>query len=365
MVLATRPHLADAAAAAQRACGPDPHCPALTAFALDNTAARTAFGLVVIVAPALIGAFWGAPLVAREFEAGTHRLVWAQSISRTRWLAVKLAVVGTATVAATALLSALVTWWAAPLDHAAAAVYGTFDQRDIVPIGYALFAFAFGVTAGLVIRRTLPAMALTLAGLLTVRIMVTEWIRPLVVAPRVVSMPLDPDTTGYGSGGNILLGIGPSTLQPDDAGHPERLDPVRPHRRRRRRAAHRPGAAGDLPDARPGAATVRPARFRKPSGSRCTTASRGSARTTTRSSPTSPATATGRSNGGSWPCSCWSRRLLCGYAWYRLRAYEPGLQKFEGRVVEVGGDGAGLQPGVAGPAGGPTARPGCRRARSG
>ncbi|MFR9779532.1 ABC transporter permease [Micromonospora sp. MS34] len=214
VVLATRPHFADAAAAAQRACGSDPHCPALTTFALDNTATRTAFGLVVIVAPALIGAFWGAPLIAREFEAGTHRLVWAQSISRTRWLAVKLTVAGTATAVATALLSALVTWWAAPLDHAAAAVYGTFDQRNIAPTGYALFAFAFGMTAGLVTRRTLPAMALTLAGLLTVRILVTEWIRPLAVAPRVVSMPLDPDTTGYGSGGNILLGVGPSTLQP-------------------------------------------------------------------------------------------------------------------------------------------------------
>jgi hypothetical protein len=214
VVLATRPHFADAAAAAQRACGSESHCPGLTAFALDNTAARTVFGLVVIVAPALIGAFWGAPLIAREFEAGTHRLVWAQSISRIRWLVVKLTVAGTATAVATALLSVLVTWWAAPLDHAAAAVYGTFDQRHIAPIGYALFAFTFGMTAGLVTRRTVPAMALTLAGLLTVRIMVTAWLRPLVVAPRVASMPLDPETTGYGSGGNILLGVGPSTLQP-------------------------------------------------------------------------------------------------------------------------------------------------------
>jgi hypothetical protein len=214
VVLATRPRLADAAAAAQRACGSETRCPALAAFALDNVAARTAFGLLVIVVPALIGAFWGAPLVAREFEAGTHRLVWAQSVSRTRWLAVKLAVVGAATVAATALLSVLVTWWAAPLDHAAAAVYGTFDQRDLAPIGYALFAFAFGVTAGLVIRRTLPAMALTLAALLAVRIVVTAWLRPLVVAPRVVSMPLDPNATDYGWGGNVLFGLRPSTLQP-------------------------------------------------------------------------------------------------------------------------------------------------------
>jgi len=214
VVLATRPHLADAAAAAQRACGSGSRCPALAAFALDRTAQRSGVGLAMTLAPALIGAFWGAPLIAREFEAGTHRLVWTQSISRRRWLAVKLAVVGTATVLATALLSGLVTWWAAPLDHAAADAYETFDQRDVVPIGYALFALALGVTAGLVLRRTLPAMALTLAGLLTVRIMVADGIRPLMAAPRTTSVPLDPDTTGYGWGGNILFGVGPSTLQP-------------------------------------------------------------------------------------------------------------------------------------------------------
>ena len=46
--------------------------------------------------PALIGIFWGAPLVARELEAGTFRLAWTQSVTRTRWLAVKIAVVGLA-----------------------------------------------------------------------------------------------------------------------------------------------------------------------------------------------------------------------------------------------------------------------------
>ena len=45
---------------------------------------------VMYVVPALIGVFWGAPLIAREFEAGTHRLVWNQSVTRTRWLALKI-----------------------------------------------------------------------------------------------------------------------------------------------------------------------------------------------------------------------------------------------------------------------------------
>jgi hypothetical protein len=214
LILATRPHLVAAAAAARRACGAEAGCPALATFVHSNAPLSTAIGLVVIVVPALIGAFWGAPLVAREFEAGTHKLVWTQSVSRTRWLTVKLAVVGAATVVVTGVLSALVTWWAEPLDKAAAAVYGTFDQRDVVPVAYALFAFAFGVTLGLVFRRTLPAMAVTLAGLLAVRIVVTTWIRTLVVAPQRTTIALDPDTTGYGSGGNILLGIPTPELQP-------------------------------------------------------------------------------------------------------------------------------------------------------
>ena len=50
--------------------------------------------LLLLVVPAIIGIFWGAPLVARELETGTYRLAWTQSVTRTRWLAVKLAVVG-------------------------------------------------------------------------------------------------------------------------------------------------------------------------------------------------------------------------------------------------------------------------------
>jgi hypothetical protein len=53
--------------------------------------------LLVIAAPALIGIFWGAPLIGRELETGTHQLAWNQSVMRTRWLAVKLTGTGTGT----------------------------------------------------------------------------------------------------------------------------------------------------------------------------------------------------------------------------------------------------------------------------
>ena len=43
-------------------------------------------------------------------------------------------------------------------------VTSAFAQRGIVLIGYAAFAFILGVTSGLLIRRTLPAMVTTLVA---------------------------------------------------------------------------------------------------------------------------------------------------------------------------------------------------------
>ena len=108
----------------------------------------------MIVVPGVIGVFWGAPLVARELETGTYRLAWTQSVTRARWIAVKLGVVGLASMAAAGLLSLMVTWWSSPIDRVNMTLYTSFDQRGIVPIGYAAFAFALGVLAGVLIRRT-------------------------------------------------------------------------------------------------------------------------------------------------------------------------------------------------------------------
>jgi len=47
------------------------------------------FRAQALATPALLGIFWGAPLIARELETGTCRLAWNQSVTRTRWLTVK------------------------------------------------------------------------------------------------------------------------------------------------------------------------------------------------------------------------------------------------------------------------------------
>jgi hypothetical protein len=197
----TGPHLVSLYNASVATCAAHGDCPsASTAFLRNDGTLRTWLGVLTVVLPGVIGIFWGAPLVAREIEAGTFRLAWTQSVTRTRWLAVKLGVIGLASMAVAGLASLIVTWWASPLDRVRLSLFGTFDQRDIVPIGYAAFAFALGVTAGVLIRRTLPAMAATLVAFAGARLAVTYWIRPRLIAPLHADIAVGAASiVGYGS----------------------------------------------------------------------------------------------------------------------------------------------------------------------
>jgi ABC-type transport system involved in multi-copper enzyme maturation permease subunit len=152
-----------------------------------------ALDLLAQIAPALLGVFWGAPLLTRELETGTYRLAWTQSVTRSRWLVTKLAIVGLATVIIAGLLTLTITWWYRALDTVGTNQYAVFDRRDIAPIGYAAFAFASGALIGAVIRRTLPAMATTLGVYVFARIATTFWVRPHLLTPihQTISLPAD------------------------------------------------------------------------------------------------------------------------------------------------------------------------------
>jgi hypothetical protein len=147
---------------------------------------------LVLIIPGLVGVFWGAPLLARELETGTFRLAWTQSVTRTRWLATKVTLVGIASIVVTGAVSVMVALWSSPLDAASGNRFnpGTFSVRGIVPFGYAAFAFALGVAAGAAIRRLLPAMAATLFGFAAVRFSFQQWVRPHLATARHVTTPL-------------------------------------------------------------------------------------------------------------------------------------------------------------------------------
>jgi hypothetical protein len=175
------------------------------AFADHAGVAKAVFLAMIVVvyaAPALIGVFWGAPLIAREIDAGTFRLAWSQSVSRRRWLAVKLGLVGLAAMVTAGLLSLMVGWWSGPIYATALRATANpldisklgpamFGANGIAPVGYAAFAFTLGVTSGVLIRRTVPAMAATLGGFALVQIGWPDWIRPHLITPLRQVLPFN------------------------------------------------------------------------------------------------------------------------------------------------------------------------------
>ena len=171
-------------------------------------------GYVLLAVPGIIGIFWGAPLITRELEAGTLRLAWSQSITRGRWLAVKLAVTCLASMATAGLLSLMVTWWSSPVDTASMSRFqvAMFGQRGIAPAGYTAFAFALGVGAGVLIRRTVPAMAATLAIFTAIQFTVPNWVRPHLATPLQITaapgaVPIFGLTTPGPGPGPVTVGV--------------------------------------------------------------------------------------------------------------------------------------------------------------
>jgi len=72
---------------------------------------------VLMVLPAVLGMFVGAPLLAREIDHRTHLFAWAQSITRRRWFLSKVALLSTGTLASAAILTGLASWWHAPVSY--------------------------------------------------------------------------------------------------------------------------------------------------------------------------------------------------------------------------------------------------------
>jgi hypothetical protein len=158
-------------------------------------------------------------MVAQEAETGTHQFAWTQSITRRRWLAVRAGwlLLGAAVLAGA--VSALATWWSGPDNalNADAFHLGRFDVIDIVPVGYAIFAMALGICAGALFRRTVPAIAVTLAGFTALRVL-TSWLRLHYMTPVTAYYKLTANSPVSGPYLDISHGVVGPNGQPPTAG---------------------------------------------------------------------------------------------------------------------------------------------------
>jgi hypothetical protein len=210
------------------------HLPIASAFSRDSLsgcvppAARTGCDIIVphfesqfsglvtatrtlAVLPLLAGLFVGAPLIARELEFGTYRFAWTQGVSRRRWLLSKTTVLAVGTVLAAGVASLVVMWWRSPFDHLEGRMAPSgFEIEGMVVPAYALFALALGVLAGLVFRRTVAAMTVTLVVFGAVRVLVSDFLRPHFLAPlhRVIAATATSTMPGDWVLSNTLVNAG-------------------------------------------------------------------------------------------------------------------------------------------------------------
>jgi len=170
------------------------------------------FWSVLLLLPGLIGAVVGASVLGREMEMGTWRLAWSQTVPRTRWLAIQLAVVTGGLVVLGAAMTLVITWYRAPMDRLTGHfVHNAYDYEGLVFTAYILFAFGLAVLFGQLLRRTIPAMLAALVPWVAVRIVVEFLLRPHFMTPLMYSY-----NCSRNCGGNAIVDVPPVTGQLGD-----------------------------------------------------------------------------------------------------------------------------------------------------
>ena len=154
-------------------------------------------GYVLQAVPALIGAFVGAPVLARELETGTFRYAWTQGFGRWRWTLAKLVLLAVVVAAAAGALSVLFSWYYQPyfaagnqtlfLSEVSPLAAGLFDLRGVAFAAWTLAAFAIGGLAGMLIRRVVPAIVATLAAYAGLALAAGMFLRQHYLTPLVTS----------------------------------------------------------------------------------------------------------------------------------------------------------------------------------
>jgi hypothetical protein len=161
-------------------------------------------GGILQAVPVLIGAFVGAPVLARELETGTFRYAWTQGFGRWRWTLGKLVLLAVPVAAAAGALSVLLYWYYQPYFNAGNVsleltgttpfLPGLFALHGVAFAGWAVLAFAIAGLAGALIRRVVPTIAATLAAYAGLAFATAAFLREHYLSPLVTSNPNVPAT---------------------------------------------------------------------------------------------------------------------------------------------------------------------------
>lgn len=160
--------------------------------------------VAVYLLAAVTGLFAGVPWVAREFEGGTFRFTWTQSVSPLGWLLGTFGPLALLAEVSAAICGVAAHWWfqVAQFRLDGGTTPWGWESVEMTPlsiVSWTLLAMALALLLGVTIRRVLPAMiafAATFGGCL---VLAQAWLPGFLFRVGAIALPVSYSASGYPS----------------------------------------------------------------------------------------------------------------------------------------------------------------------
>lgn len=164
------------------------YCQALFWKFQNSVSSDRYIALVGALPTVILGLLLGTNVVAGEIDRKTARAAWTQSISRTRWLATKLAVSLAMVVSIGVAIGLTYDWWISASNYSPRVTPQVFSTDGVMPIALGVFALAVGTLVGILLRRPSWALAGALVILAVVAWVMQNEARSTLVPLRSVTL---------------------------------------------------------------------------------------------------------------------------------------------------------------------------------